>query len=60
MRDKASNSADRTNELYEQAQQAQQVIERELEPELRRAQGNVEDVEQKTVITKQAVETISK
>lgn len=60
VRDKAANSKDRTNDLYEYSQGAQMVIKDELQPKLRVAKTNIDEVGRKTKATKGAVETISK
>ena len=60
VRDKAENSNSRTQALHESANRAQDTVNVELEPQLARAKADLTMVEEKTRVTKQAVEVISK
>lgn len=58
--DKATQSKDTTQSLYEASLVAAETVRTELEPELASAKNDVEQVSQKTKVTKQAVEAITK
>lgn len=60
MSEKAEASREVTQRLYEQALIAEDTVNNELEPQLKRVQGNIKDVEGKTRVTKDAVEAITK
>ncbi len=60
VRDKATSSRDRTQVLWDQAQDANRVVLEELEPKLIRGQRDLEEVEAKTKATKGYVEEINK
>ena len=60
MSEKAISSREMTQRLYEQSLTAEDTVNNELEPQLKRVKGNIEDVEGKTRVTKDAVEAITK
>lgn len=49
-----------TQRLYEQSLIAEDTVNTELEPQLKRVKGNIRDVDGKTRVTKDAVENIIK
>lgn len=60
MGDKAAKAKDRTQELYDAALEANEAVRNELDINLRRSKSNVQDVEMKTKVIKQGVESITK
>ncbi|TRY60964.1 hypothetical protein TCAL_05712 [Tigriopus californicus] len=58
--DKAAKAKDRTQELYDAALEANEAVRNELDENLRRSKGNVQDVERKTKVIKQSVESITR
>ena len=60
MREKADAARQRTQTLYEIADGANNVVTNELQPKLAKSKDNIKQVDKKTRITKDAVETLTK
>ena len=57
---KATQSKDRTQELYQSSMTARETVQTELEVSLKRQLENIEDLTQKNKFTKDAVEKVAK
>jgi hypothetical protein len=57
---KATQSKDRTQELYQSAMTARETVQNELEVSLKRQVANIEDLSNKNKVTKDMVEKVTK